>query len=116
VRPEAGPLPTGTWAGPGLTLAVGRSGASAEFDCANGAVTQRLRVDNAGALRAAGWYAPNSGGPVGPDEPTPTTQHASWVGTWSGRQLTLSVQLSSGTSLGPFSLALGADPQLEKCQ
>lgn len=112
---EAGPVPTGTWAGPGLTLVVRRSGASAEFDCAIGAVTQPLGVDISGAVRAEGWYAPDSGGPVGPSEPVPTTQQASWVGTLSGGRLKLSVHLSSGTSLGPFRLALGADPQLEKC-
>lgn len=113
VRP--GPLPNGTWAGPGLTLVVDGSGATAEFDCASGAITHQLRVDSSGALRAEGTYAPEPGGPVGPSEPAPTTQRASWSGTWSGGPLRVSVQLSSGTSLGPFRLVLGADPQLEKC-
>jgi len=111
----AGPLPVGTWAGPGLTLVVGEDGASAEFDCAAGTITEQLHVSASGAVRAQGWYAASSGGPVGPSEPPPATQHALWEGTRAAGRLELTIRLSSGTTLGPFSLALGADPQLDKC-
>lgn len=105
----------GTWAGPGLTLTVHRTGATAEFDCATGAITEPLRPDPDGRFLHDGWWAASAGGPAGPGEPSPKRQQARWRGDVNGDRLEVRVDLESGTVLGPFQLARGAPPELDQC-
>ncbi len=111
-----GHVPSGRWGGEQLILTVTEAGATAEFECAAGVVTEPLALDAQGRFDSAGTYAAESGGPVSTTQ-TPSVLSARYTGRLvDDRHLMLSVLLpDSGTTHGPFRLERGHDPALERC-
>lgn len=107
---------TGIWGGRHIRLEVTDSGALVEYDCAHGAISERLKVDNDGRFRARGNHVGEHGGPVREGE-APAGQPASFDGSIRDKTMTLTVTLSnSSESIGTFSLVLGSEGRLVKCR
>lgn len=108
-------VPEGIWVGDQLILTVTPAGATAEFECAAGRVEEPLSLDTGGRFDLPGTYADQPGGPV------PSSSSAALPARYRGRltdarHLVLTVVLPrSGTTQGPFELALGADDSLQRC-
>lgn len=59
------------WGGEHVMLTISTSGATLEFDCATGQISQPIGVDKNGSFDVAGTFTPQHGGPVRKDESTP---------------------------------------------
>src|SRR4051812_39126643 len=59
----------GAWGGQHMGMTVSDTGATIEFDCAAGRITQSLSVDPNGSFSWQGLYFPGHGGPSRIDEP-----------------------------------------------
>ena len=104
----------GLWGGEHISLAVEAGSAYVEFDCAHGSLTAPLALDAAGRFAVAGTYV-QEGGAMAQDPPP--GRPAQYEGTVSGQTLTLTVTTTDDQQKnGPFTLALGQEPQLRKCQ
>jgi hypothetical protein len=110
-------VPEGIWAGEQLVLTVTAVGATAEFECAAGVVTEPLRLDPRGRFDVPGIYANQPGGPVPTTGPSPPALSARYRGQLKdAHHLVLTVALTeSGKTEGPFELELGGDQSLERC-
>jgi len=109
----AGPLPAGVWVGPQANMTVYPDSASVELGCAVGRVPSAIVAGGDGTFTVPGLYAIAAG-------PVPVTgprwQDASFQGTRSGDDLTLTIVLStSGAAIGPFQLHRGTIGQFPLC-
>lgn len=110
----AAPAPvTGDWGGVHAGLHLGASGGTIDYDCAHGTIGPIVPRAN-GTFDAEGTHTPEHGGPVRQGEVLPSYP-AHYRGTVRGDRMTLDGRLDSGVELGPFSLSLGAQPQLFRC-
>jgi hypothetical protein len=106
-------LPLGRWGGQGIALDVEGTGATLELDCAHGALTVPLFLDDASHFEAPGYFVFEGG----PTPPTEDRRLAVYLGMSAGETLQLSIHLpDDGRSFGPFSATRGASPRLVKCQ
>ena len=108
-------VPVGTWGGKGIQLNVTATGGTVEYDCAAGVISTPLTLGPTGAFDATGTHRNSTGGPVGPSTPTPRALAARYTGAVTGSQMRLTVTLETGTTLGPYTLALGQAPLLDRC-
>ncbi len=116
----AGPVdnrvPTGTWGGEHVGLAVTETGAHVEFDCASGDISEPLTVDGSGQFAVDGVYVQEHPGPVRVGE-EPEKRPARYAGTLDGRTMTLAVTLKeSNEVVGTFALSYGAASGVRKCR
>jgi hypothetical protein len=102
----------GQWGGPHVSLLLEGGIGTIEFDCAGGSVDSALPAS--GAFSAAGTYRPGQGGPVRVGQIF-TSQRATYAGTITGDEMTLSVRLEDGSTVGPFTLVRGAPGELTRC-
>lgn len=103
---------TGQWGGPHVGLLLEGGIGTVEFDCAGGTIDTNLVAS--GTFTAAGTYRAGQGGPVRVGQIF-TSQRATYSGSVTGDQMSLSVRLEDGSTLGPFTLARGAPGQLTRC-
>lgn len=103
---------SGSWGGPHIGLLLEGGIGTVEFDCAGGSIDTNLAAS--GTFTAAGTYRAGQGGPVRVGQIF-TSQRATYSGSVSGDQMTLSVRLEDGSTLGPFTLTRGAPGQLTRC-
>ncbi|SRR5712691_5729311 len=107
---------TGPWGGPHVALEVKEAGATVEYDCAHGEISEALRLDAAGRFQAKGTHSPEHGGPTRDGE-TPVRRPASYSGTVKGREMRLTVTLADpAETLGTFELVQGSEGDLVKCR
>jgi len=108
-------LEKGTWGGQHIGLEVTDSGATIEFDCAHGAIHQRVETDSTGALDLPGTYVRESPGPV--REGAKESVHpARYAGRVEGKAMTITITLiDTGENVGTFRLTQGALPRVAKC-
>lgn len=110
------PVVPGIWGGEGIRLTLFEKGATVEYDCAFGSITEPLLVDEQGRFEAAGVHSFESGGPSHRGSPKAKTHTALYHGRIDGSQMILTVILpETNKQIGIFSLRLGAQPLLEKC-
>ena len=113
--PKQNSLAEGTWGGPHISLEVTGEGATVEYDCAHGRITETIVVNSAGKFEAKGVYVREGPGPTraGGEKEEP----AIYSGTSDGKTLQLTVKLS-GTSepLGTFTLTHGMSGRIRKCK
>jgi len=104
------------WGGRDISMHMTAAGASIEFDCAQGSVTEPIKPNAAGEFRAAGSYTPELGGPVRKDNP-PRAQPATYKGTISGNTMHLEIILADKTQQPPsFALTKGSEGRVVKCR
>lgn len=110
----ATPIPlTGRWSGPHVSLTLGSSGGTLDYDCAHGTVGPLL-AGPGGKFVAEGTHTPEHGGPVRADEVPPVLM-TRYSGSVRGDRMTLLGRVDNGIELGPFDLRRGAGPMLTRC-
>jgi hypothetical protein len=107
-------LPPGVWGGEHISLEVTASGGNLDFDCAHGAITEKIVPGHDGRFAVKGTYAAEHGGPVreGEDSSKPAT----YRGLIDGSTMTLTITVSgSDKPVGTFTLTRGQDGRIRKC-
>ena len=116
--PETFPevVPDGNWGGEHAGMVVTDTGATIEYDCAAGRITEPLRLDNAGNFTWAGVHIPGMGGPIRIDQP-PNEHPARYTGhaTATTMQYTVEMLDMPGTAPMTFTVKRGANPHVFKC-
>ena len=112
----------GEWGGAGVEMSVTPQGATLEFDCAQGTISEPLRPDSGGKFRAEGTFRAEQGafraergGPVKEGEESRGLA-AVYTGVVHGDRMTLEVTIN-GNSAAPlkFELERGQSGTLHKC-
>jgi len=105
----------GVWGGNHVRMEVSGNGATLEFDCAHGKVSEPLTLDRLGRFQAKGTFTREHGGPIRENEKA-ATQPAKYSGSIKDKTMMLSVTLTnSSESVGTFSLRQGSQGELVKC-
>ena len=106
---------TGEWSGKHITIKFTGQGADIEYDCAHGAINQKIIPDKQNRFSAAGTYTEEHGGPVRADE-QPGSVAVKYIGQINGKKMKLTVkQKDDGTVVGNFTLFRGQESLLVKC-
>jgi hypothetical protein len=119
-------LPAGAWGGQGAVLTVTATGATIEYDCANGTVDEKFELDEDGRFDLRGTHETETGAatratlvneaPAVSQKPGANRIQVRYVGQVRGQTLTLTVTRSNtGQNLGTFILTRGAAGRLRKC-
>ncbi|HET6975304.1 MAG TPA: hypothetical protein VFI24_03200 [Pyrinomonadaceae bacterium] len=105
---------TGLWGGQGISMEVTEAGATLDFDCASGAITESIVPDSAGKFSAKGRFARQRPGPTREDDVE--GQPATFSGVLDGENLTLEITLAQNSEkMGQFKLAHGKTGRIRKC-
>lgn len=108
-------VPVGDWGGDHIGMVVTDSGATIEYDCAAGKITERMSLNSQGDFDVRGVHYPGHGGPVRIDEPR--NEHAArYAGHATPSEMTITLQLTD-TVVPPqtFQLVMGRNPRVFKC-
>jgi len=104
------------WGGRDVSMKTSAEGATLEFDCAHGAITQPIKPDAKGGFSVSGTYTPERGGPVQKSNPQRDSP-AVYKGFIDGDSMHLEVVLTDGTQAPPpLSLTRGKAGRLVKCR
>ena len=110
---DQGPMALkGSWGGPHIGLVLEGGLGTVEFDCAAGSIDQP--IISGGPFSVPGSYRPGQGGPVRVGQVF-VSKRATYSGTATKTDITLTVKLEDGELLGPFALKAGAPPQITAC-
>jgi hypothetical protein len=105
----------GTWGGRGISMEVSDDGAEITYDCAQGSITGKIVLDSQGHFSARGHHLVQRPGPTREGDER-NEQPATYRGSVSGDQMTLTVTLSNAREpLGPFTLTHGRSGRLTRC-
>lgn len=104
----------GRWGGPHAAIAFDIGLAEVRFDCASGSMDLPVFPAKDGAFQVKGTYREGSPGPVRVGQIF-RTQPATYFGNVSKEVMTLNVELEDGSTVGPFTLTLGGQPQFTRC-
>ncbi len=106
---------SGMWGGDHISLEVNDSGATVEYDCAHGTITEKLVPDSSGKLVVKGFYVREHPGPIREGEEA-RGEPAVYSASLNGETMTLTVTLSrTKETVGPFTLTHGKMGRLRKC-
>jgi hypothetical protein len=114
--PVQTPVPAGVWGGKGLQLTITATGASLDYGCDSGSITEPLLADASGKFAAHGLHVFGAGGPQQPGTP-PRKQHKTrYEGVREGDMIRMTIVLVDlKRSVGSFTLVLGRAASLERC-
>jgi hypothetical protein len=105
----------GLWGGQGISMEVTDSGATLEFDCASGTITEAIMPDSAGKFSVKGRFARQRPGPTREGDDT-EGQPATYSGMIDGENLTLTITLAKNSEkVGDFTLAHGKIGRIIRC-
>lgn len=105
----------GTWGGEHMGMVVADTGASIEYDCASGRITQPLTLGPGGDFSWTGLFFPGHPGPVRVgDEPAP---HAAvYSGRVSGDEMKVTLRVPDSLDITQsFTLRRGASSNVFRC-
>ena len=106
---------SGQWGGQGISMEVTDAGATLEFDCANGTITEVVVPDDSGKFSAKGLFARQHPGPTREGEDN-NGEPATYEGVINGENLTLTITLVNGNEkVGTFTLAHGRMGRIRRC-
>ena len=110
---DQGPMALkGLWGGPHIGATLEGGLAAVQFDCAAGTIDQP--IISGGSFSVPGTYRPGATGPVRVGQVF-TVKRATYSGTATKTEMTLTVTVEDGETLGPYALQLGAPPQITRC-
>ena len=104
----------GTWGGQSIAMEVTDAGATIEYDCAHGRITEKISPHADGKFEAKGIHKRERGGPMrqGEDEGQP----AIYRGSVKDETMTLTVELAENNeAVGTFTLTQGKTGRIRKC-
>jgi hypothetical protein len=105
----------GTWGGEHMGMVVSDTGASIEYDCATGRITQPLSLDPDGNFSWQGLFFPGHGGPSRIDEKL-DPHVATYSGNANGDHMTINLRVADSLNITQqFTLTRGANPNVFKC-
>jgi hypothetical protein len=108
-------VPTGPWGGEHIGIVVTDSGATIEYDCAAGTITEPLRLDQSGHFDWRGVHYPGHGGPARINEP-PDAHPARYTGHATTSQLVITLAiLDMSVPEQTFTLQRGGNARVFKC-
>ena len=106
----------GTWGGEHIQAEITDDGAQFEFDCANGAVTKPIVLDNQGRFTVTGTFATEHPGPVRRDEDS-NARSVRYAGQVKDQEMTLTItDPATKEVIGTFTLKHGNEGRLMKCR
>jgi hypothetical protein len=106
---------SGLWGGQGISMEVSDSGATLDFDCASGSITEPIAPDSAGKFSVKGRFARQHPGPTREDENN-AGEPAIYNGVVDGENLTLTITLTKNSEkAGSFTLAHGKIGRIRRC-
>jgi len=106
---------SGLWGGQGISMEVSDSGATLDFDCASGSITEPIAPDSAGKFSVKGRFARQHPGPTREDENN-AGEPAIYSGVVDGENLTLTITLTKNSEkAGSFTLAHGKIGRIRRC-
>lgn len=107
-------LEINTWGGDHFGISITWTGATVEYDCAEGRIDQPIVLNN-GRFDVRGVHWPGQGGPIGVDT-TRVPRPARYQGTVSGDKMTVTVTLTDTNEvLGTFTAWKGRSANVLKC-
>ena len=110
---DQGPLALkGIWGGPHIGLDLEGGLGTVRFDCAAGSIDQP--IISGGPFSVPGSYRPGQTGQVRVGQVF-VAKRATYSGTATKTDMTLTVTLEDGEVLGPYVLKAGAPPELSPC-
>lgn len=104
----------GVWGGPHAGANFNGALGDVQFDCASGSIDTQVFPAKDGSFQAKGTYREGSPGPVRVGQIF-RGQPATYSGTVVEGVMTLNVELEDGSAVGPFTLAMGVQPQITRC-
>lgn len=108
-------LPAGVWGGQHVRAEVTDDGATFEFDCAHGAISQAIVLDRSGKFDIPGKFATEHAGPVRDEESN--ERGVRYSGSLKDEELTLTItDTNSKEVIGTFTLKHGSEGRLMKCR
>jgi hypothetical protein len=91
------------------------NGASLDFDCASGRITEAIVPDRAGKFTAKGLFARQRPGPTREGDDN-DGQPATYTGVINGENLTLTINLTrNDEKVGTFTLGHGKPARIRRC-
>ena len=106
----------GTWGGEHIGIVVTDTGATIEYDCAAGTISEPLRLTESGNFEWRGIHSPGHGGPARIDEP-PNAHPARYTGHATANQLVITLAiLDMSVPDQTFTLQRGGNARVFKCQ
>ncbi|HZE69764.1 MAG TPA: hypothetical protein VE135_09595 [Pyrinomonadaceae bacterium] len=104
----------GQWGGQGISMDVGDDGATVEFDCARGTITDQIVLDANGKFVAKGFYLREHPGPTRQDEDV-KGKPATYSGSVHDQTMALEIVLEGNERAGAYSLTRGKSGRIRKC-
>ena len=105
----------GLWGGDHISLEVAASGATLDYDCAHGTITQKIVPDQSGKFEVKGFHMREHPGPTRQGE-SADGEPATYKGSVSDKTMTLAVFLTkTNETIGTFTLTQGKMGRLRKC-
>jgi len=109
------PVAAGQWGGTGVLVDVTRTGASVQFDCAKGQISQQLRMRKDGSFSAIGSYERSGPGPIRVDRQQ-GARKVIYKGKVTGNSMSIKLTDSeTKEDLGSFALVKGAGGRIHRC-
>ena len=106
----------GTWGGEHIQAEITDGGAQFEFDCANGAITKPIVLDNQGRFNVTGTFATEHPGPVRRDEDS-NARSVRYAGRVKDQEMTLTItDPATKEVIGTFTLKHGNEGRIMKCR
>lgn len=113
--PKSRALPPGLWGGLHISLEVTVSGATVNYDCAHGEITQEIVPGDDGKFEVKGRFVRERPGPTREGDDG-SGAAATYRGSIDGETMTLTVTLSaSDEPVGTFTLTRGRAGRIRKC-
>ena len=108
-------MSAGEWGGRSVGLVVTSTGATLDWDCANGTIDQPIVLDESGHFDVTGVHVREHGGPIRQGE-RDDAHPARYTGTVDSGTMLLTVTLTdTNESMGTYTLTLGVAPQIFRC-
>jgi hypothetical protein len=111
--PQEDRMVKGNWGGDQVLLSVSDDGASIEFACAHGKITERMVTDSEGKFSVKGTFVRERGGPTRQGEER--GDEVTYSGSVQSETMTLKVLNGAGETIGDFTLVHGKSVRLRKC-
>ena len=104
----------GVWGGEHIAMEVTDAGATIEYDCAHGRITEKISPNSEGKFEVKGAHARERGGPTRQGENN--EQPAIYRGSIKDDTMNLTVELTKDNeSVGTFTLTQGKQGRIRKC-